>query len=211
MAAHSANISSLAGGGVTAHDPIFRDDLFAEPTGWLLFHANGRMTQRLRIEAGGAMFTETRLVIRAPVEAIVAKLQGAWTWWREGQYRNRVERLDGTIQYEHFPLRFMIHVDSTMYPPLPLDREGVRIRIEILDYMSGTLYFDVLPRLDGASEFCSRFAGVRVTGPFRFLPYNGYVAARIHLLAERGDFPYPRGTGFAGLVDELEGHARAST
>ena len=190
---------------VTAHDPIFREDLFAQTAGWTPFYSDSRLKQRVRIEAGEAMYTESQLVIGAPVDAVVAKLRGEWTWWRQGRYRNRVEHADGTIEYEHFPLRYIVHVNSTMYPPLKLEGGAWRIHVEISDYMTGTLYFDVIPRTGGSSEIYSRFSGCRVTGPFRVLPYNGHIAARIHLLAERGDFFWPRGTGFVGLIEDFEG------
>ena len=52
-----------------SHDEIFHEDLFAETAGWTSIYADSRMTQRCRIEPRGAMYTETRLTIRAPVDA----------------------------------------------------------------------------------------------------------------------------------------------
>ena len=198
---------------MNAHDAIFHEDLFEKTTGWTPIYADSRLTQRCRIEPRGAMYTETRLVIQAPVEALVSKLSGDWTWWRKGRYCNRVERPDGLVEYDHYPLGFDVHVKSAMFPPLPLESGGWRIRIDISDYMTGTMYFDVVPRPDGSSELVSRFSKCWVSGRYRFLPYPGHIAARIHLAAERGRF-LPRGTGFAGLIDEFEGkgaHLRAAS
>jgi hypothetical protein len=195
---------------VTEHDAIFREEVFAEPTGWTAWHTGPDMIQRYKILRRNAMYTETRLVIAAPVDAIVAKLRGDWEWWRNGRYRNRVERPDGMVEYDHYPMSNMVHVKSLMYPPMPLGSNGRRIRIEISDYMTGTLYMDVVGRPDGTSELCSRFAAVQVTGPFRFLPYPGHIAAMIHLSAERGTFVWPKGTGFGGLIDELTGAGRGA-
>ena len=186
------------------HDAIFHEDLFAQTAGWTAIYSDSRLTQRCRIEPRGAMFTESRLVIGAPVDAVVARLRGEWTWWRKGRYCNRVEHPDGTIQYDHFPLGVDVHVNSIMHPPLKLEPGGWRIRVEISDYMTGTMYFDAIPQADGSSEILSRFSRCWVSGRYRFLPYPGHIAARIQLAAERGRFCWPRGTGFAGLIEELE-------
>jgi hypothetical protein len=189
---------------MSAHDLIFHEELFAQTAGWTPVYSDSRLTQRCRMEPRGAMYTETRLPIRAPVDAVVARLWGEWTWWRKGRYCNRVEHPDGTVQYDHYPFGINVHVNSIMYPPLKLESGGWRIRVEISDYMTGTMYFDVIPRADGSSELVSRFSRCWVSGPYRFLPYPGHIAARIHLAAERGRFVWPRGTGFVGLLEELE-------
>ena len=189
---------------MNSHDEIFREVLFSRIAGWTAIYSDSRLTQRCRIEPRGAMYTESRLLLKAPVDAVVAKLRGEWTWWRKGRYTNRVEHPDGTIQYDHFPLGADVHVNSIMYPPLPLEPGGWRVRVEISDYMTGTMYFDVLPQADGSTELISRFSRCWVSGPYRFLPYPGHIAARIHLAAERGRFPFRAGTGFPGLVEELE-------
>ena len=187
-----------------AHDLIFHEEIFAQTAGWTHVYSDARLTQRCRIEPRGAMYTETRLTIAAPVDAVVAKLRGEWTWWRNGRYCNRVELPDGTIAFEHFPFGHNVHLNSVMHPPLALETGGWRLRVEISDYMTGTTYSDVVPRADGSTELYSRFSRCWVSGPYRFLPYPGHIAVRIHLAAERGRFIWPRGTGFPGLIDELE-------
>lgn len=190
---------------MNVHDLIFHEELFAETTGWTEIYSDSRITQRCRIEPRGAMFTETRLVIKAAADIIVARLRGEWTWWKKGRYCNRIEYPDGRIRYDHFPFGVDVHVNSIMYPPVRLDPAGWRIRVEISDYMTGTMYFDVIPQGPESSELVSRFSRCWVSGRYRFLPYPGHIAARIHLAAERGRFVWPRGTGFPGLVAELEG------
>jgi hypothetical protein len=192
---------------MNAHDLIFHEELFAETAGWTPIYSDDRFTQRARVEPRGAMYSETRLTVAAPAPVVIGKLRAEWTWWKRGRYCNRVERPDGTVRSEHYPFGHNVHVNSIMYPPLDLEGGGVRIRVEISDYMSGTTYYDVLPKPDGTTEIVSRFSRCFVTGPYRFLPCPGHIAVRIHLAAERGRFIWPRGTGFPGLIAELEGAA----
>jgi hypothetical protein len=189
---------------MNVHDFMFHEEIFAQTIGWTPIYSDSRFTQRCRIERGGAMFTETRLAIKAPAEVIVAKLRDEWTWWRNGRYCNRMEHPDGTIQYDHFPFGVFVHVNSVMHPPLELEPAGWRVRVEISHFMAGTMYYDAIPHGGDSTEFVSRFSGCRVSGRFRALLCPGSIAARIHLAAERGRCVWRHGTGFPGLVEELE-------
>ena len=188
---------------MSAHDLIFHEELFAQTSGWTHVYADAHITQRCRIEPRGAMYTESRVTLEAPIGVVLEHLKGDWHWWKKGRYCNRQARPDGTVQYDHYPFTYNVHVTSVMHPALPLESGGWRIRVEISDYMSGTTYYDVVPRADGGTEIYSRFSRVFVTGPYRFLPWPGHIAARIHLAAERGRFIFPRGTGYPGLIATL--------
>lgn len=189
-----------------------------------------RVSQRVLIAKGdpslgpdGAIFTETRAVVKAPPERILAQLRDPH-FWSNGAVDHWVARPDGSFTYALWPAGKLagVKVNETMLPPerLPDGSYVVRIKLSrqgdgsqlMPGQASGLAYILVKPRPDGSSEVYGRFAGVEEHAPL-FSPEN---FAKNHLLGERGELQgqaagvgfinhlMPSGTGFGAMLQRAE-------
>ena len=168
---------------------------------WISFHKDARFEQRYLVADPG-MFTETVAHVRARPEHVVERLRGPWIWWRNGGVENRHEAADGTVTFDLLPTGSIIRVHEKMSPATSRANGGYRVRFDLSGDAEGPAYFDVTLRADGQTQIAGRFAGVK--NHVWFLTTTRF--AKNHLLAERGgfSFPFPSGTGWPGLIDELE-------
>jgi hypothetical protein len=183
---------------------IFEEAMFEPAPAWIELYADARFTQRYRI-VGTRMYTESVAAVHTDVDALCQALRGPWDWWRHGRYEAREEREDGTVHYDLWPTGSAICVHEVMHAPREVAGGSVRLPIVLSGHASGTAYFDLRETAQG-SVMTGRFAGVTLAG---FLPrLMGTKRFAInHLLAERGalGFPFPKGTGWIGLIERLEG------
>ena len=195
-------IVGAAGAIMTASDCFATAD-FATDDGWIVVHVGPRFRQRYKL-AGGRMFTESRVTLRADPRTVLLYLTGPWDWWRHARYEDRREHVDGTIHYDLWPTGRGICVHEVMYPPQPLAGGGWRVPVELSGHAVGLAYFELALCPQGV-ELYGRFAGVRIHGLLPNLMGLKRFAIN-HLLAERGElgFPFPKGTGWVGLIDAVE-------
>ncbi len=191
---------------MSADDPsVYRLEVFEPSPAWTLLYQDDRFRQRYRIE-DGKIFCETVARISAQPDEVRDRLRGSWDWWENGCYENRRELSDGRVSYDLWPVGKLrgVHVHETIYPPVPLDGGGWRLRIDFEHHCKGVAYFEIHPTRDGC-DLVGRFAGVEIAGLLpRLMGVKRFCLN--HLAAERGgmSFPFPHGTGWAGLIARLE-------
>ena len=177
--------------------------MFESGSAWTELYADTRFRQRYRI-VGKRMYTESVASVHASPDAVCNALRGRWDWWRHGRYEAREERDDGTVHYDFWPTGAGIRVHEVMHAPREAEDGRVRLPIVLSGHANGTAYIDLRTVAQG-SEIIGRFAGVTVAGLLPRLMGTKLFAIN-HLLAERGalGFPFPKGTGWVGLIERLE-------
>lgn len=185
---------------------VFRLDMFEPSSQWTRFYQDERFVQRYRLD-DGRIYCETVARVVAEPDPIRDQLWGPWDWWANGCYENRVELSDGRIAYDLWPVGKLrqVHVHETMSPPDALPDGGWRVRLDFARHARGVAYFEIRPQRSGGCDLVGRFAGVEIAGVVpRLMGVRRFCIN--HLLAERGGltFPFPRGTGWAGLIRRLE-------
>lgn len=189
-----------------------------------------RVSQRYFIVKGdpalgpdGAMFTETRQVVKAPAERILAQLRDPH-FWNNGAVDHWAAKPDGSFTYALWPAGHLagVKVNETMHPPerqkdgswvvrIDLSRKGDGSQL-MPGQAEGRAYILIKPRLDGSCDVYGRFAGVRELNPI----FSAENFAVNHLLGERGELKgnaegvgfinhlMPSGTGFGAMLQRAE-------
>ncbi|MCZ6774234.1 MAG: hypothetical protein O7G83_19930 [Proteobacteria bacterium] len=182
---------------------IFESKIFEQRSEWVELFADSRFRQRYRL-VGPRLFTETVASVNADISEVCSALRGRWEWWRHGRYDGRERHGDGTIHYDFWPTGFGICVHEVMHEALDLGGGSLRLRIDLSGHANGIAYIDLTPAAKG-TVMTGRFAGVTIAGLLPRLMGRRRFAVN-HLLAERGalGFPFRRGTGWVGLIEQLE-------
>jgi hypothetical protein len=164
----------------------------------------------------------TRFYVDAAPADVVSLLRGDWNrWWRSGLSQDRTE-VDGTIEFDFWPIAVAwqkiapteVHVQ--MGPTeFVVDGTAYGIPVYLTGDFRGPAYF-VIFAADAPED--SPFAGQTVTyvaSLWERVEVKGFaqrvanfvvgdLPAQLHLAAEAGALPVPRGTGFPGLIECLE-------
>ncbi len=189
-------------------DIILNDDVFSTASNWIHFYSDDRFDQRYRLE-GDAIFCETLVTIRCSKEAAVSQLREAWTWWKHGKLISFRRNDDASCELDLKPISwFVTNVHLHILPPAALpEHEGVRLPVVYSRHLVGPSSIDIYPKPHSTDTVIlrGRFHGIRQKVPMPFTTAAG--VTKVHLGAESGtlSFPFPKGTGYVGLCDRLEG------
>jgi peptidoglycan hydrolase-like protein with peptidoglycan-binding domain len=206
--------------------PFFTGTSYGDPKATSAPFAQ-RVSQRLIISQGqpelgpaGSIFTETKQVVKATPEKILAQLRDPH-FWNNGSVDRWTAKPDGSFTYALFPAGHMagVKVNETMHPPerqadgsyvvrIDLSRQGDGRQL-LPGQAEGLAYILIKPRPDGSSEVFGRFAGVRESNPL----FSAEQFAKNHLLGERGELKagesfinkiLPNETGFGAMLQRAE-------
>lgn len=175
----------------------------------------------------GAIFTETRAVVKAPAEAILAQLRDPHLG-NNGSVDHWTAKPNGDFTYALWPAGKLagVKVNETMHPPERLADGSYVVKIDLSrqgdgrqimpGQADGTAYLIVKPRPDGRCDVSGRFAGVQEHSPL----FSAQNFATNHLLGERGELKgeaagvgfinhlMPNGTGFGAMFQRAEQASR---
>ena len=185
----------------------FRDDLFDNPdSDWVESHSDEHFRQRYLSEAG-AIYCETLMTVHRTTDTdeAIALIRGPWDWWEHGRITGFTTGADGSSDQVLAPVWwFFTRVGLHILAPLELpDLKGRRVPLLLGQHFTGTASMDVYPGLSGdATIIRGRFHGVEEHLP----AVPNRVAEWLHLDAESGTMPppFPKGTGWVGLLDRLQ-------
>ena len=182
-----------------------------------------RVSQRMFVTADGQIFTETKAVVKAPAETILAQLRDP-SFWNNGSVDHWAAKPNGDFTYALWPAGKMagLKVNETMHAPERQKDGSYIVRIDLSrkgdgsqlmpGQAEGQAYMLIKPRPDGSCEVSGRFAGVRESAPL----FSAENFAKNHLLAERGELKgnaagvafinqlMPNGTGFGAMFQRAE-------
>lgn len=206
--------------------PFFTGKHYGDPTATSAPFAQ-RVSQRLIISQGepglgpvGSIFTETKQVVKASPEKILAQLRDPH-FWNNGSVDRWTAKPDGSFTYALFPAGHLsgVKVNETMHPPQRQPDGSYVVRIDLSrqgdgrqflpGQAEGLAYILIKPRPDGSSEVFGRFAGVRESNPL----FSAEQFAQNHLLGERGELKsgasfinkiLPNDTGFGAMLQRAE-------
>jgi hypothetical protein len=190
--------------------PQFRDDIFDNPSGdWVNNQIDERFTQRyLRDET--LIYCETLMTVHntVDIDAAAAMIMGPWDWWEHGRITDFKLNPDGSTDQTLAPVWwFITRVGLHIFPPAPLsDSPGQRMPLMLTGHFAGPSSMDVYRNETSDGLIVrGRFHGVEYTIP----AVPDKIAEGLHLGAEAGDMPppFPKGTGWVGLLHKLETHA----
>jgi hypothetical protein len=187
--------------------PIFRDDLFDNTAGeWVQSHSDEHFQQRY-LREDGPIYCETLLTVHGntDTDAAIGLICGPWDWWEHGRITDFKMNGDGSSDQILSPVWwFITRVGLHIFPPVDLpDLKGRRTPLMLTDHFTGPSSMDVYPDEGGdAMTIRGRFHGVEYHVPV--IPNQ--VAEGLHLDAEAGTMPipFPKGTGWVGLLHKLE-------
>jgi hypothetical protein len=185
----------------------FRDDLFDNPTGdWVQSHLDEHFQQRY-LDADGPIYCETLMTVHGTTDAELALslITGPWDWWEHGNIADFTTNEDGSTDQVLSPVWwFITRVGLHISPPVDLpDLHGQRVGLMLSGHFTGPSSMDVyLADRPDAMIIRGRFHGVEYKVPL--IPDS--LAEGLHLEAESGTMPspFPRGTGWVGLLRRLE-------
>jgi hypothetical protein len=186
----------------------FRDDLFDNPAAnWVHEKINEHFTHRY-LDEKGPIICETLLTVhgRSDIDEAVKLLNGPWDWWEHGNIADFTINPDGVSHQVLSPVWwFITRVGLEIFPPEDLyDRPGKRIPLMLREHFTGPSSMDVYPNPGTDSiTIRGRFHGVEYHVP----GIPNQLAESLHLDAESGTMPdpFPKGTGWVGLLKKLEG------
>ena len=153
-----------------------------------------------------------------------AVLERPWTWWRHSKIRDWQRTEEGGSRFVIEPvspasrarLRLPAVLGIELSPPTVAaerwagnSRRKIVLPARFFHDFDGPGRYEILD-LDGGSVLRSVWDGVeRKTLTIKLMPM--WLFLRIHLAGEKGTlrWPFPTGTGYLGLIDELEGTDRA--
>ncbi len=187
--------------------PDFRDELFDSGTGdWVQSHADDHFRQR-HLSGEGPIYCETLMTVYGTTgsDAAIDLICGPWDWWEPGRIADFIANADGSSDQILSPVWwFITRVGLHIFPPVDLpDLRGRRVPLLLSGHFTGWSSMDVYPTEAGdAMIIRGRFHGVEYHVPA--IPNK--VAEGLHLEAESGTMPtpFPKGTGWIGLLDRLE-------
>ena len=189
----------------------YEDARFDDPAGWVRFDQNPRMVQRY-IPHRKLIYCETILATRGSMEDAVRLLRGAWEWWHHGRSADFHLNPDGSTSQMLSPVwwnftRVGVQVFSRRDLP---GTGGIRLPLLMSRHFRGVASIDVYPNpapdsTGGGLVIRGRYHGVEDHVPL--IPPG--MSTRIHLRAEAGtlSFPFPKGTGYCGLLELLEANS----
>lgn len=190
-----------------AEPPVFCDERFLQPDGWVRFSEAEGFAHRYLRNSSKRVVCETIMTTRGDATAAIALLHGPWDWWGRGRIARFEVLEDGSTDQILIPVGwYWAHVRMRILPAVELpELRGWRLAGRMTGSFSGSISFDVYPGPEaGTLNIRGRFHGIseKIPGPHEFV-------TKCHLRAESGTLhlPFPRGTGWVGLKRRLEGHA----
>ena len=188
----------------------FRDDLFDNAAGdWVQSHLDEHFRQRYLREEG-PIYCETLMTVHGTTDAdaAIALICGPWDWWEHGRITDFTTNEDGSSDQILSPVWwFITRVGLHIFPPVDLpDLKGRRVPLLLTEHFTGSSSMDVYLNERGDGMMIrGRFHGVEYHVPA--IPNN--LAEGLHLEAESGTMPipFPKGTGWVGLLNKLEGRS----
>ena len=192
------------------NDPNFRDDLFDDSPGeWVDGYRDDHFRQRY-LRGEGPIYCETVMTVRKSTDydAAIRLIRGPWDWWQHGRITDFTTNPDGSSDQILSPVWwFITRVGLHILPPVRLSAvNGRRVPLLLTGHFTGWSSMDVYPdEPAGALMIRGRFHGVEYQVPA--IPDR--VAEGLHLEAESGTMPspFPKGTGWVGLLQKLEAGA----
>ena len=187
--------------------PNFRDYLFDNPSGdWVQSYSDEHFRQRY-LGRDGPISCETVMTVRGTTgaEAAIALIRGAWDWWGHGRVAGFTTNADGSSDQILSPVWwFITRIGLHGLPPVDLpDLKGRRVPVLLKKHFTGWSSVDVYPDEGGGAMIIrGRYHGVDNHIP----GVSNKMAEGLHLKAEAGRmaFPFPKGTGWVGLLHKLE-------
>ena len=186
----------------------FRDDLFDQPGGdWVHSYSDEHFQQR-HLRESSPIFCETLMIAHGTtdVDAAIARISGPWDWWEHGRIANFTRNADGSSDQILSPVWwFITRVELHLFPPVTSPDAKRRVPLKLSGHFTGPSTMDVYPHDSGnAIVIRGRFHGVEYHLP----AIPDVIAEWLHLDAEAGTMPapFPKGTGWVGLLHELEAH-----
>ncbi len=188
----------------------FRDDLFDNPAGeWVHSYSDEHFRQRY-LDQPGAIYCETLMTARgtSDVDAAIALICGPWDWWDHGRITDFTANEDNSSDQILSPVWwFITRVGLHLFPPVELPDSKKRVPMLLTKHFTGPTSMDVYPAESGSAIIIrGRFHGVEYHVP----AVPNMVAEWLHLDAESGTMPtpFPKGTGWVGLLHKLEKNKR---
>jgi hypothetical protein len=190
--------------------PVFQDDIFdTRPADWIVSHSDEHFTQRY-LQGENLIYCETLMTVRGTTdtEAGVAMVMGPWDWWEHGRITDFTRNEDGSTYQILSPVWwFITRVGLHIFPPVDLpDLKGRRVPLVLEKDFKGPSSMDVYPNPRGD--------GMIIRGRFHGVEYDVGVGLQnitegLHIGAESGTMPppFPKGTGWVGLLQKLETRA----
>jgi len=199
--------------------PFFTGKSYGDPKATNAPFAD-RVSQRMAVGPNQEIFTETKAVVRATPEKVLAQLRDPH-FWNNGSVDHWMAKPDGSFTYALWPAGKLagVKVNETMHPPQRQPDGSYVVRIDLSrkgdgsqlmpGQAEGLAYMVIKARGDGTTEVCGRFAGVRESNPI----FNAEQFAKNHLLGERGELKagesfinhlLPNGTGFGAMLQRAE-------
>ena len=124
------------------------------------------------LDKDGAIFCETKAVVKAPAETILAQLRDP-AFWSNGSVDHKTAKPNGDFTYALWPAGKMagLKVNETMHAPERQADGSYVVRIDLKragdgrqimpGQAEGQVYMLIEPRPDGSCEVSGRFAGVK--------------------------------------------------
>ena len=187
--------------------PIFRDDLFDNGGGdWVQSYSDEHFRQRY-LRNDGPIYCETLMTVRGTsgADAAIALIRGRWDWWEHGRVTGFTTNADGSSDQILSPVWwFITRIGLHGLPPVDLpDLKGRRVPVLLRKHFTGWSSIDVYPN--------ERGDGMIIRGRYHGVDYHvpgvsNKMAEGLHLGAESGRMPtpFPKGTGWVGLLHKLE-------
>jgi hypothetical protein len=185
----------------------FADELFENPTlDWVHMEIDEHFRQR-HLREDHPIYCETQMTVHGAgvMDEAIDLISGPWDWWEHGHIADFTRNDDGSSDQILSPVWwFMTRVSLHMLPleHLP-DLHGWRAPMLLGRHFAGPSSMDVYPgKRSGDVIIRGRFHGVDYRVPL--VPAR--VAEILHLDAEAGTMPtpFPKGTGWVGLLHRLE-------
>lgn len=193
--------------------PIFNDALFEDPAcGWVESYTDVHFRQR-HLDRKGPIVCETLMTVHGSTDTDIAisLICGPWDWWDHGTIADFRLNPDGSSHQTLSPVWwFITRVGLEIFPPVDLsDLRGRRVPLMLTGDFTGPSSMDVyLDPAGGPMIIRGRFHGVEYHVP----AISNNIAEGLHLEAESGTMPgpFPKGTGWVGLLRKLESRAAAA-
>ena len=182
----------------------FADETFAAPEGWQPFYRDERVQQR-DFPHPSLIFCETVMAGHGDIQAASQLVLGPWTWWRHGRSTGFCKNSDGSTSQVLSPVWWnFTRIGVQVFPGQPLGPAGgIRMPIRLTRHFLGPASIDIYPNPSGDGIILrGRYHGVEDHVPLVPRPR----VIKIHLGVEAGNlnFPFPRGTGYTGLLSLVD-------
>ncbi|MFT5471128.1 MAG: hypothetical protein ACI8UO_006261, partial [Verrucomicrobiales bacterium] len=208
----SAEHASIAESLVSSSEPLEKDvaDFLPVELQRALELPDLRQTHRLE---GPRIHSVTYVLLPGvdPATAEVALIDSEWSWWKPGKVSKWSRREDGGCSFVLSPVPMVpskvgIELEPQVANELPVSWgepiSVVTFAARFFADFEGPGRYEVLA-LDGGCALRSCWDGVARCGLKKLMPLK--MILKMHLDAEAGTagFPFPKGTGFPGLVRML--------